>query len=71
MRLFYLPSYSSELNPNEYLNRDLKAAMAEQARPADKKALRSRVESHLEARRNDRDAVMRLFKKPEVRYAAD
>ena len=34
-------------------------------------APRSRAESHLETRRNDRDAVMRLFKKPEVRYAAD
>jgi len=71
VRLFYLPSYSPELNPDEYLNRDLKATMAEQARPANKKALRLRVESHLEARRNDRDAVKRLFQKPEVLYAAD
>ena len=71
IRLFYLPSYSPELNPDEYLNRDLKATMAEQSRPSSKKALRTRVEAHLEARRNDRDAVKRLFQKPEVRYAAE
>jgi len=35
MRLFYLPSYSPELNPDEYLNRGLKANLAEQARPSD------------------------------------
>lgn len=28
-RLFYLPSYSPELNPDEYLNRDVKAHLSE------------------------------------------
>lgn len=71
VRLFYLPSYSPELNPDEYLNRDLKAAMAEQARPSSKDALRTNVESHLVARSQDRDSIKRLFQKPEVRYAAE
>ena len=31
--IFYLPSYSPELNPDEYLNRDVKAHLAEKKIP--------------------------------------
>lgn len=71
IKLFYLPSYSPELNPDEYLNRDVKAALAEKKRPQTAKALKADVVAHLTARKNEPDSVRRLFHKEEVRYAAD
>ena len=50
LELFYLPSYSPELNPDEYLNRDLKARLAEQNLPTSKDALRQSVEMHMRKR---------------------
>ncbi len=37
--LFYLPSYSPELNPDEYLNCDLKQGMSAKKSPRDKDSL--------------------------------
>ena len=71
IRLFYLPSYSQELNPDEYLNRDVKASLAEKRRPSSAKALKEEVSSHLSAKQSNRDAIKRLFHKKEVRYAAE
>ena len=69
--LHFLPSYSPELNPDEYLNRDVKAAMAEKRRPSSAKAMREVVSSHLQARKDDPGSIRRLFHKKEVRYAAE
>lgn len=69
--LEYLPSYSPELNPDEYLNRDVKAGLAERALPADAKAVCAAVTAHLSERKRSPEKVRNLFKKPEVRYAAD
>ena len=49
IKLFYLPSYSPELNPDEYLNRDVKASLAEKKRPRTAKALKADVVAHLSA----------------------
>lgn len=68
--LEYLPSYSPELNPDEYLNRDVKAGLAERALPANSKAVCAAVVEHLEGRKRTPEKVRNLFKKPEVRYAA-
>ena len=71
IKLFYLPSYSPELNPDEYLNRDVKASLAEKKRPRTAKALKADVVAHLSARKNEPESVRRLFHKKEVRYSAD
>ena len=68
--LEYLPSYSPELNPDEYLNRDVKAGLAERALPVDSKAVCAAVVKHLSERKQNPEKVRNLFKKPEVRYAA-
>lgn len=72
-RLFmhYLPSYSPEMNPDEYLNRDTKAHMAEQPIPAAVPAVEAAVERHLKNRSKDTGFVKRLFHKKEVRYASE
>ena len=70
-RIFYLPSYSPELNPDEYLNRDVKAHLSEMDIPKSEAELHEAVRNHLEARKADRKTVQRLFEKPEVAYAAN
>ena len=69
--LEYLPSYSPELNPDEYLNRDVKAGLAERALPVDTAAVCAAVAAHLSERKRSPEKVRNLFKKPEVRHAAD
>src|SRR3954449_10317474 len=45
IELFYLPSYAPEHNPDEFLNNDLKQAMARRRTPRDKAALKSSLTS--------------------------
>jgi len=69
-RIFYLPSYSPELNPDEYLNRDLKAHLAEKSIPKSTDELRITIEAHLNARKADKASIKAFFEKDEVKYAA-
>ena len=71
IRLHFLPSYSPELNPDEYLNRDVKAAMSEKKRPISAKAMKDEVSKHLKTRKDNPESIKRLFQKKEVRYALD
>ena len=71
LKLFYLPSYSPELNPDEYLNRDVKANLSERKRPTSARAPQEIVSAHLSARQADSASIRRLFHKDEVRYAAE
>lgn len=71
LELSYLPSYSPELNPDEYLNRDLKAGLAEQDLPSSKEALKNSVETHMRKRQNMPESIKKLFEKDEVRYASE
>lgn len=67
----YLPSYSPELNPEEYINRDVKAAAAEMDIPGTAEEITARTVGHLESRRQDPAAVRRVaFHHPSVAYAA-
>ena len=68
-KLFYLPSCLPELNPDEYLNRDVKAHLSETKVPKTADELTRAVQTHLE--KKDKASVKRLFHKPEVRYAAE
>ena len=68
--LHYLPSYSPELNPDEYLNRDLKAHLSEQSIPASRDELKKHVHRHLQSRKSNPDSIRQLFRKKEVAYAA-
>ena len=70
-RIFYLPSYSPELNPDEYFNRDIKAHLAEQRIPRSTGELCNAMGKHVEDRRKNPEAIRRLFDKDEVKYAAE
>jgi hypothetical protein len=65
-----LPGYSPELNPVELLNGDIKHHVAKQ-NPANRVELAANAASHLRRRQNQPEVIQALFRKPEVRYAAD
>jgi transposase len=68
--LFYLPGYSPELNPDEYLNNDVKANATVAARPHNQQQMMHQVREYLRATQRDRQLVQRYFHAPDVRYAA-
>jgi len=68
--LYYLPSYSPEMNPDEYLNCDLKYGISEKPSPRTEKDLKSNVRSHMKMLQNKPDRVKKYFKHPSIKYAA-
>jgi transposase len=70
MRLFYLPGYSPELNPDEMLNQDVKSNAVGRKRAHDQKELISNVRSFLWSRQRQPEIVQRYFHEEHVRYAA-
>jgi transposase len=68
--VFYLPSYSPELNPDEYLNCDLKAGV-HSGKPARSKAkLKGKVISHMRMLQKKPLRVAKYFKHKKIQYAA-
>lgn len=70
IEVFYLPSYSPELNPDELLNADLKAAITKQAPARRKGELKKAVVSHLRRIAKSPDRVKKYFEHAPVKYAA-
>ena len=70
IEVFYLPSYSPELNPDECLNADLKAAVTTQAPVRTKGQLKSMAIAHMRKLHNSPTRVMKYFQHRPVRYAA-
>lgn len=70
IRLFFLPGYSPELNPDELLNQDVKTNAVGRKRPRDKTELMSNVRRHLWSTQRRPQKVRRYFRHPSVRYAA-
>lgn len=70
IEVFYLPSYSPELNPDEMLNADLKAAVTSKAPARAKGDLKKATVSHLRRLQKLPGRVMRYFHHDPVRYAA-
>ncbi len=71
IELFYLPSYSPELNPEERLNADLKHAIGTKV-PARTKAELKAVATpqHMTEIEQSPERVRAFFQDPKVRYAA-
>jgi transposase len=70
IELFFLPSYSPELNPDEYLNCDLKAGVHSGPPARSKPDLKKKVISHLRMLQKKPARVAKYFKHPKIRYAA-
>lgn len=70
IELFLLPSYSPDLNPDEFLNNDVKSNALGRRRPADRDELVAGVRSYLRSTQKQPDIVKRYFHADSVRYAA-
>lgn len=70
IELFFLPSYSPELNPDEYLNNDLKNGVHSKTPARTRAQLHKRAISHLRMVQKTPKRVQNYFKHPKVAYAA-
>lgn len=70
VRLVFLPTYSPDLNPAEYVNQDLKTNAVGRQRARNAKDLLGNVRSYLHSTQKQPGLVRRYFLAPPVRYAA-
>ena len=70
IELFYLPSYSPQLNPEERLNADLKQEMGKRVPVRTKAKLREAANEHMTMLEQTPERVISYFHDRRVRYAA-
>jgi transposase len=70
IELFYLPSYSPQLNPEERLNADLKQEMGKRVPVRTKAKLREAANEHMLMLEKTPERVIDYFQDRRVRYAA-
>lgn len=69
IELFFLPPYSPELNPDEYVNRALKTEIRSRA-PAKIESLKARTLRFMAKMARSTRHILKIFEIEEVRYAA-
>ena len=69
IEVFFLPSYSPELNPDEYLNCDLKAGVHSGPPARNKEQLKAKALSHLRKLQKLPGRIIKYFKHPKIAYA--
>jgi transposase len=70
IEVFYLPSYSPELNPDEYLNSDLKRTVHSGLPARNQFELERKTKSFMQSIAKKPQHVQNYFKHPKVKYAA-
>lgn len=70
LKLFFLPGYSPELNPDEYLNQDVKSNAVERKRPKTQHEMMSNVCGYLRSTQRIPRIVRSYFQANSVQYAA-
>ena len=70
IEVFFLPSYSPELNSDKYLNCDLKAGVHSGTPARTQEQLKDKALSHLRKLQKLPKRVMKYFKHPKIVYAA-
>jgi transposase len=70
IEVFYLPGYSPELNPDEYLNQDIKTNAIGKNRPINKEQMESNLKSFLRYKQSKSERVKAYFHAKHVKYAA-
>lgn len=71
IELAFLPAYSPQLNPDEYLNQDVKRHMRTvYPRPTDKSTLKDTLRRFLKSRQRTPRIVANYFMAQEIKYAA-
>jgi len=70
IEVYYLPSYSPEMNPDEYLNGDLKHRIRSAAPARNLKQLEKTVVGHMRMLQKKPGRVKSYFRHPDIAYAA-
>jgi hypothetical protein len=70
IEVFYLPSYSPELNPDEMANADIKQAVTTLAPARTKLQLVKATARHLRSVQRQPERIRKYFEHEPVRYAA-
>jgi transposase len=70
IQVYYLPSYSPEKNPDEYLNCDLKYGLSEKPAPKNQEQLKNNLENHMTMLQSNEKRVKKYFNHKDIKYAA-
>jgi transposase len=70
IEVFYLPSYSPDLNPDERLNADLKYALGSRGQTRTKDKLKEATKAPMDLLEKEPKRVRSYFDDPRVKYAA-
>ncbi len=70
LEVFFLPAYSPELNPDEYLNGALKVGVHAKPPTRDTATLKQHVREHMRMLQQSPTRVSHYFNHPKIRYAA-
>lgn len=70
IELFFLPSYSPEKNPDEYLNCDLKQGLSMKPSPRNQEKLSENLKDHMDMLQNNPQRVKKYFQHEDIQYAA-
>ena len=70
LKVYRLPTYSPDLNPDELVNNDVKSNALGRKRPRTQKQMIRHIRAHMQKRQNDPALVRRFFQEESVRYAA-
>lgn len=70
IEVFYLPSYSPKLNPDEYLNCDLKNGIRSSSPSRNLEDLKGKVRGHMRMLQKKPGRVKDYFKHPAIQYSA-
>jgi len=71
LRLIFLPKYSPELNPDEFLNHDVKQNAVGRRRASSREDMVANVRGYLRSTQKRPDVVRNFFHAPSVRYAME
>ena len=69
IEIFFLPPYSPEHNPDEYMNQDVKAHMRKKPAPRSDRELKKGLRSYMKHLQWKTDKVARFFEHENVNYA--
>jgi transposase len=70
LEIFFLPPYSPELNPDEYLNQDIKTNTVRSKPPRTKDEMTNTTIKFLEGKKRSKKSVKKYFQNEFINYAA-
>jgi len=70
LKVYRLPTYSPDLNPDELVNQDVKSNAVGRKRPSTQAQMIGQIRQHMNRRKSDPALVRRFFEHEPVRYAA-